>query len=130
LDISQLQRTKTNEIPKFLELIEELGLTDCLVTADALHCQKKTADKIKDTGNKGIIQVKKNQPSLLKACEQICNSYNPMIKRKTIDQGHGRGEERTTYWFGADSYLDWHLPEVWRKKVSGIICTIRKRTDM
>lgn len=32
---------KTSEIPAMLELIEELGLTNCIFTADALHCQKK-----------------------------------------------------------------------------------------
>lgn len=32
---------KTNEIPKLIELLGELNLSDCIVTADALHCQKK-----------------------------------------------------------------------------------------
>ena len=32
---------KTNEIPVFQQLIEELGLTGKMFTADALHCQKK-----------------------------------------------------------------------------------------
>jgi hypothetical protein len=31
---------KTNEIPVAQELIEKLGLTDCVFTFDALHCQK------------------------------------------------------------------------------------------
>lgn len=33
--------TKTNEIPVAQQLIEELGLTGCVYTLDALHCQKK-----------------------------------------------------------------------------------------
>jgi DDE_Tnp_1-associated len=32
--------TQTNEIPVAQQLIKELGLTDCLYTLDALHCQK------------------------------------------------------------------------------------------
>ena len=32
---------KTNEIPLFQKLIGELGLSDKIFTADALHCQKK-----------------------------------------------------------------------------------------
>lgn len=32
---------KSNEIPALQTLIKELGLTSCLITADALHCQKK-----------------------------------------------------------------------------------------
>lgn len=35
---------KTNEIPVVQELIAELGLSDCLFTADALHCQKNTGN--------------------------------------------------------------------------------------
>lgn len=33
--------TKTNEIPTAQLLMEELGLTGCIFTFDALHCQKK-----------------------------------------------------------------------------------------
>lgn len=32
---------KSNEIPALQQLIEDLGLTAVLITADALHCQKK-----------------------------------------------------------------------------------------
>ena len=32
---------KSNEIPAAQQLIEALGLTGCLFTADAMHCQKK-----------------------------------------------------------------------------------------
>jgi len=34
--------TKTNEIPTAQSLIEKLGLTGCVFTFDALHCQKNT----------------------------------------------------------------------------------------
>lgn len=33
--------TKTNEIPTAQILMEKLGLSDCIFTFDALHCQKK-----------------------------------------------------------------------------------------
>jgi hypothetical protein len=32
---------KTNEIPIAQQLIKDLGLSDCIMTADAMHCQKK-----------------------------------------------------------------------------------------
>jgi DDE_Tnp_1-associated len=35
---------KTNEIPVIQQLIAELGLSNCLFTADALHCQKNTGN--------------------------------------------------------------------------------------
>lgn len=43
---------KTNEIPVAHHLIKELGLTGCLFTADALHCQKKRLSQPKKQGTK------------------------------------------------------------------------------
>lgn len=37
---------KTKEIPVVQQLITELGLSDCLFTADALHCQKNTRNRL------------------------------------------------------------------------------------
>ena len=59
---------KKSEIPAMIELIEELKLTNCLFTSDALHCQKKTINVIKETGNEAVLQVKENQPTLLNDC--------------------------------------------------------------
>jgi len=42
---------KSNEIPAIQHLIEELGLTGVLITADAMHCQKK---RLKYQKKKGI----------------------------------------------------------------------------
>ena len=39
---------KTNEIPAARQLIDELGLSDCLVTMDAMHCQKNPASGRRD----------------------------------------------------------------------------------
>lgn len=36
-----IEGNKTNEIPVAQKLIEELGLSGCTFTADAMHCQKK-----------------------------------------------------------------------------------------
>lgn len=37
----EIEDKKTNEIPVMQEVIKELGLEDCLFTADAINCQKK-----------------------------------------------------------------------------------------
>jgi len=39
---------KTNEIPAARQLIEELGLSGCLITLDAMHCQKNPAGGRRD----------------------------------------------------------------------------------
>lgn len=36
---------KTNEIPVAQKIIQELGLSECVFTLDALHCQKNSANR-------------------------------------------------------------------------------------
>jgi hypothetical protein len=55
---------KTNEIPLVAQLVEQLGLTGLVFTADALHCQKATVAAIKASGNDYVIGVKDNQKKL------------------------------------------------------------------
>jgi predicted transposase YbfD/YdcC len=56
---------KTNEIPVGQAILGKMDLRKTVVTADALHCQRKTAQTIH--GKKGIyvLTVKDNQPLLL-----------------------------------------------------------------
>ncbi|MGV9713221.1 ISAs1 family transposase [Gordonia sp. NPDC003424] len=37
---------KTNEIPKLIDLLDPIDITDALITLDALHTQRATADYI------------------------------------------------------------------------------------
>jgi predicted transposase YbfD/YdcC len=62
---------KTNEIPTAQRLMTELGLSDHIFTFDALHCQEKTLQIAKETGNDIIVQVKDNQPTLFNDCQNI-----------------------------------------------------------
>jgi predicted transposase YbfD/YdcC len=56
--------SKSNEIPAVQQLIEQLDLKGAVVTADAMHCQKETAELIVKKEADYILQVKGNQPSL------------------------------------------------------------------
>ena len=67
---------KSNEIPAARKLTEELGLSGCIFTFDALHCQEKTLQSAAGTGNDVIVQVKKNQKTLLNDCENIANTID------------------------------------------------------
>ncbi|MEZ5150050.1 ISAs1 family transposase [Rhodococcus zopfii] len=57
---------KTNEIPLITDLLDALDLTDVVVTADALHCLRGTADHIVGRGGHCVFTVKNNQRSLQK----------------------------------------------------------------
>lgn len=70
LGSAKINNKKDNEILKLRELIDLLGLTGVVITADALHCQADTLKSIKASGNDYCIGVKKNQPNLLRAIKK------------------------------------------------------------
>jgi predicted transposase YbfD/YdcC len=55
---------KSNEIPTAQELLKTLELQGLLVVADALNCQKETAEIIVSSGGDYLLSVKGNQKSL------------------------------------------------------------------
>lgn len=56
---------KTNESKAIPELLEILCLKGCVVTIDAMGTQKEIAEKIIDKGADYILQVKRNQETLM-----------------------------------------------------------------
>ena len=68
---------KTNEIPTAQELFMKLGLSGYIFTLDALHCQEKTLEIAKDTGNDVLVQVKENQKTLFHDCQTIAQMAAP-----------------------------------------------------
>lgn len=67
--------SKSNEIPAVRELLEIINLKGAVVTADAMHCQKKTAKTIIEQDADYILQVKDNQSGLLKQIVDIYDRY-------------------------------------------------------
>jgi predicted transposase YbfD/YdcC len=68
---------KANEIPTAQDLILKLGLSGCLFTLDAFHCQEKTLKAAAETQNDVIVQVKGNQKTLLKDCRVTAATRTP-----------------------------------------------------
>lgn len=86
---------KTNEIPTAQALMRELGLSDSLFTFDALHCQQETLKTAKATGNEAVIQVKKNQPTLLNDCQTLSESRPPdTVYQEPLTKTRNRLEHR------------------------------------
>lgn len=87
---------KTNEIPTAQELIVKLGLSGCLYTFDALHCQEKTLETAKDTGNEAVTQVKENQKTLFNDCQAIAQTTSPQdVYQEPTTKARNRIEHRT-----------------------------------
>jgi predicted transposase YbfD/YdcC len=62
---------KSNEITALPELIDVLDLAGCIVTIDAMGCQREIVKKIVKKEADYVIAVKKNQPSLYEQIEQL-----------------------------------------------------------
>jgi hypothetical protein len=62
----------TNEIPVIKELLASVPLEGSVVTADAMHTQKATAEfVVEDKKADYLFTVKDNQPSLMEAIEDL-----------------------------------------------------------
>lgn len=86
---------KTNEIPMFSELLDNIDLLGNLVTADAMHCQREHAKYlVEQRGAHYLLTVKNNQPKLRKQLAQLPWADVP-ISDTQHDRGHGRVEKRT-----------------------------------
>lgn len=85
---------KSNEIPALRDLLDQFDLTDCVVTAEALHCQETTAEHIVTAGGAYLLTVKGNQPSLLAWARS--KKWRDLPPTRTTEFGHGRRVTRTT----------------------------------
>lgn len=85
---------KTNEIPMLADLLKVLDITDAVVTADAMHCQRDTAQTIRDRGGHYILTVKNNQPNLRQRVKSLPWKDIPTLA-VSREHGHGRADTRT-----------------------------------
>ena len=89
---------KENEIVVIPELLDMLCIKDCIITIDALGCQRTIAEKVIKGEGDYIFIVKDNQPKLketvLSATESIVSKGTTVRfdKYETHEEGHGSRE--------------------------------------
>lgn len=94
---------KTNEITAVPELIKMLDIGGCIITADAMSCQKAIVAEIIQKKADYVIGLKGNQSGLLEYAEILFEGIRNdpgLYEVKSIvtrDRGHGRDEVRTYY---------------------------------
>ena len=78
LVLGQIKTTeKSNEITAIPELLQALSLEGCLVTIDAMGCQKAIAETIVEGKGDYLLAVKDNQLKLKKAIEATLSTRKP-----------------------------------------------------
>jgi len=92
---------KSNEITAIPRLLELLDLSGCIVTIDAMGCQKKIAKAIIDGGGDYLLSLKGNQATMAEEVEGFLDwaeSHKfqdvPHSYFETVDGDHGRIETR------------------------------------
>jgi predicted transposase YbfD/YdcC len=103
---------KSNEITAIPLLLELLDLKGCIVTIDAMGCQKEIADAIQAREADYVLAVKENQPKLHQAIHEAFLAHaeqdftDPSLKRlKTVERSHGRDETREYFIAGVPPAL-------------------------
>lgn len=124
---------KSNEITAIPELLKLLKLNGCLVTIDAMGCQREIAQNILDAGGDYLLAVKGNQETLAEDVEQEFKhaqadgfAHMDHLYRETVEKGHGRIEKRQ-YWYTHDVQGLGTL-ERW-PKLNGVVMCRATRTD-
>jgi len=91
---------KSNEITALPILIDNLDLRGCIVTTDAMGCQKTVADKIIKAQADYVLALKENQGKLFEKVKEYFeeiinkNEFKELSTKTTENTGHGRTEER------------------------------------
>jgi predicted transposase YbfD/YdcC len=92
---------KSNEITAIPALLALLELRGCIVTLDAMGCQREIAEKIREQGADYVLAVKKNQKELHQAIEDYFETAQgagyravPLERLEEVDSAHGRVEVR------------------------------------
>jgi predicted transposase YbfD/YdcC len=85
---------KTNEVPMAAVVLDQIDLKGKIVTADALHTVKATANHIHDHGGEFVLPVKENRRALFDALNALPWGQVP-IAHSATDKGHGRITTRT-----------------------------------
>ena len=89
---------KSNEITAIPELLALLDVSGCIVTIDAMGCQKEIARLIIEDSGDYVLALKENQGQLYQEVKELFEDEDLVAKvgdfHQTVNKGHGRLERR------------------------------------
>jgi predicted transposase YbfD/YdcC len=105
---------KSNEITAIPELLEVLELSGCIVTIDAMGCQKDIARQIVEQGADYVLALKENQGQLYR---EVVDTFKSGLGSafeglqhdfyQTVGKGHGRIETRQCWVVSEPAVLEY-----------------------
>lgn len=117
----------SNEIRAVPELLQVLAIKGCVVTADALNCQKEIAAAVRRRGADYGLSLKGSHASLHERVEQFFASVREgrahgfrLSQHRTVEKEHGRIEER--YFLQASAPEDLTATGEWAGLASVGLC--------
>lgn len=85
---------KSNEITAIPELLRLLMIESCIITIDAMGCQREIASQIIEQKGDYVLALKGNQGNLLSEVEDSFKTLKYDAISEELDMGHGRVETR------------------------------------
>ncbi len=109
---------KANEIIAIPLILNDLDVEGCVISIDAIGCQKNIVDQIRGKQADYLLGLKLNQETLFVATQQVFESfgqgYNDKTLHKSTDVDHGRIEERVCRVLSASLLPDWAKVPDWK----------------
>ncbi|GAB1858654.1 hypothetical protein MHTCC0001_34940 [Flavobacteriaceae bacterium MHTCC 0001] len=118
--------SKSNGITAIPELLDLMSLQGCVITIDAMGCQKAIAEKVIQRKADYILMVKDNQGELKGQVEKVFNIQDSEQTHVEENLDHGRIEKRTCEVISRLDFLD--TKEDW-KALRSIIKVTSERTQ-
>jgi predicted transposase YbfD/YdcC len=101
---------KSNEITAIPQLLDLIEIAGCIVTIDAMGCQKEITKRIIGKNADYVLALKENQGGLYDDVQELFNyaeetKFADCDYHKTVDKDHGRIEIRECWTISSPEYM-------------------------
>ena len=125
---------KSNEITAIPQLLDLLDLQGCIVTIDAMGCQREIAQQITDGGADYVLAVKENQGQLHEGIRDLFEGAEPLgfdgvpyDYSQTVNKGYGRVERLECWTITETDCLDYINPHGQWPQLKAVIKVVGHR---
>lgn len=96
MTFAQTEAGEGGEAEAAIGLLKTVSLKGCVVTADAIHCDRRVVKTVKQRGGDYVIALKLNQRKLLTSVAALFDAAGAHAhSAETREAGHGRQERRS-----------------------------------